>query len=62
MKNYEDNQKPNRKKNFGQKKQKFSDYDDENFVNKSNKEFKHKKRNYLEEDEDWKNWDINDHE
>lgn len=60
MKNYEENQKPNRKKNFGQKKKKFSDYDDENFVNKSNKEFKHKRRSYIEEDEDWKNWDNNE--
>ena len=60
MKNYEDNQKPNRKKNFGIKKKKFSEYEDENFVNKSNKEFKHKRRSYIEEDEDWKNWDLED--
>lgn len=59
MKNYEDNQKPNRKKNFGQKKKKFSD-DDENFINKSNKEFKLKRRSYIEEEDDWKNWDLKD--
>jgi len=58
MKNYEENQKPNRKKNFEPKKKKFSDYDDDNFVNKSNKEFKHKRRSYIEDDEDWKNWDL----
>jgi len=60
MRNFEDNQKPNRKKNFNTKKKKFLDNEDDNFINKSNKEFKHKRRSYIEEDEDWKNWDNHD--
>lgn len=57
MKNYDDNQKPSRKKNFHSKKKKPFIDEDLKFISKSNKEFKHKKRSYIEEDDDWKNWD-----
>jgi hypothetical protein len=58
MKNFnDDDQKSNRKKNFQPKKKKIFIDEDTKFINKSNKEFKHKRRSYLEEDDDWKNWD-----
>lgn len=60
MKNYEDNQKSNRKTFHTKKKKPFID-EDTKFLNKSNKEFKHKRRSYMEEDDDWKNWDNNEH-
>lgn len=52
-----DDQKPNRKKNFQPKKKKIFVDEDTKFLNKANKEFKHKRRSYMEEDDDWKNWD-----
>ena len=56
MRNFEDNPKPNRKKNFQHKKvnKKFID-EDQFFQKKLTKEFKYKKKNMIDDD-DWKNW------
>lgn len=61
MKNYEENEKPNRRKHFQSKKinKKFID-EDQLFQKKLSKEFKHKKKNMVDEDEDWRNWDDDD--
>ena len=61
MKNYEDNQKTNRKNFQNKKKKPFID-EDAKFLNKSNKEFKQKRRSYIEEDDDWKNWDSHEYQ
>lgn len=58
--NYDDNQKNNRKKiNKDQKKHQKHFFDEDQFLKqKINKEFKHKKKSIIEDDDDWKNWDI----
>ena len=57
MKNYEENEKSNRRKSFQSKKinKQFID-EDQFFQKKLNKEFKHRKKNMIDEDEDWKDW------
>ena len=63
MKNYEDsdNEKLNRRKQFQSKKinKKFID-EDQLLQKKISKDFKQKKKQTVDEDEDWRNWNFYD--
>lgn len=60
MRQNEDRQKPTRRKSVSNRKNEKHFFDDDNsYKQKLNKQFKQKKKEFLEESDDWRDWEDN---